>query len=629
MSIDTSHSALSPPDHERPRSRHKGQEQNAESTVSSSRHSTPPARDRGTTGTGDGSYSVSSDLSSDSRGDSKVDIMFEECHWYDIPCPHPKCYEKGLRFDDHDKFKLHHEQEHCPRGENGDIHRGKNSSRWQCPVMILKTVDGHDVREKCGKISNSWYNYAGHITSHREIGHGWGCALEPQGKRKKTNCTRNGKIVCGKRTSTKHHLLAHMNNVHKRYNVIDQSGRQYNRQKKLDRAVNDALDREKRKRQKSNDFHSTSTSTKSQSSHSQIGRKRSFQESVNENQVNVHPQIMYLDPNGIRNHNHNHNALPSRPLPPPHQSLLQMPPQMPLPQFPPISQSIPLMSFPPSMTPSVSTPYYRSATAPEIPFVLSQVHPPLPFNGDPLPLRKRLRLNPDGDNHPETPSKALLIPSSQGKQCDAEEDQFQFLTLLCKAADSHRCSDCNQCNANANTTPNGNGNGDIDEVDSQDMEGSIPSLPSLSTHNSSKTPCFTSPSTVSDQTVLTNPNSNSTLSSSSNSAHKVPQLPVFPNFTSTQSLHRTVNPSNSAFAFNVNPFSGTTVGTTSATPRPLPVSSQHLLALSTARQKGQDLAQKQFASLLQGNGALSMQNGVMSSSMTSQVTFPPQPRLEN
>lgn len=154
--------------------------------------------------------------------DSKVDIMFEECHWYDIPCPHPKCYEKGLRFDDHDKFKLHHEQVHCPRGENGDINRGKNSSRWQCPVMTLKTVDGQDVREKCGKISNSWYNYAGHITSHREIGHGWGCALEPQGKRKKTNCTRNGKVVCGKRTSTKHHLLAHMNNVHKRYNVIDQ-----------------------------------------------------------------------------------------------------------------------------------------------------------------------------------------------------------------------------------------------------------------------------------------------------------------------------------------------------------------------------------------------------------------------
>ena len=183
------------------------------STTTSSRHSTPPPDAS--------SYSVHSDFS-DSAGDSKVDIMFEDCHWYDIPCPHPKCYAAGVRFDDHDKFKLHHEQVHCPRGENGDINRGKNSSRWACPVVTLKTVDGHDVREKCGKISNSWYNYAGHITSHREIGHGWGCALEPQGKRKKTNCTRDGKVVCGKRTSTKHHLLAHMNNVHKRYNVIDQ-----------------------------------------------------------------------------------------------------------------------------------------------------------------------------------------------------------------------------------------------------------------------------------------------------------------------------------------------------------------------------------------------------------------------
>ena len=49
-----------------------------------------------------------------------------------------------------------------------------------------------------------------------------GCALPPQGKRRKTNLRRNGQVVCGKRTSTKHHLLAHMNNVHKAYRVIDQ-----------------------------------------------------------------------------------------------------------------------------------------------------------------------------------------------------------------------------------------------------------------------------------------------------------------------------------------------------------------------------------------------------------------------
>ena len=154
----------------------------------------------------------------------KVDVLFEDCHWYDIPCPHQECYNKGVRFDCHDKFKLHHEQVHCPRGENGDIDRAKDSLRWQCPVITTREIEGVTYKERCNKISNSWYNYAGHITSHREIGHGWGCALPPQGKRKKTNRAHpniKGLIVCGKRTSTKHHLLAHMNNVHKTYNVID------------------------------------------------------------------------------------------------------------------------------------------------------------------------------------------------------------------------------------------------------------------------------------------------------------------------------------------------------------------------------------------------------------------------
>ena len=154
----------------------------------------------------------------------KIDVLFEDCHWYDIPCPHPECFKLGIRFDCHDKFKLHHEQMHCPRGENGDIDRAKDSLRWQCPVITTREIEGKEYKEKCNKISNSWYNYAGHITSHKEIGHGWGCALPPQGKRKKTNRHHpklKNIIVCGKRTSTKHHLLAHMNNVHKTYNVID------------------------------------------------------------------------------------------------------------------------------------------------------------------------------------------------------------------------------------------------------------------------------------------------------------------------------------------------------------------------------------------------------------------------
>ena len=158
------------------------------------------------------------------NSEKKKVVLFEQVHWYDIPCPHQECYVKGVRFDCHDKFKLHHEQVHCPRGENGDIDRAKDSLRWQCPVITTREIEGIEYKQRCNKISNSWYNYAGHITSHREIGHGWGCALPPQGKRKKTNRlhpTIPGLIVCGKRTSTKHHLLAHMNNVHKTYTVID------------------------------------------------------------------------------------------------------------------------------------------------------------------------------------------------------------------------------------------------------------------------------------------------------------------------------------------------------------------------------------------------------------------------
>ena len=166
------------------------------------------------------SVSASNEDETENTEEAQQTVLFSECHWYDIPCPHSACLAKGVRFDSHEAFKVHHERLHCPRAENGDIDRAKNSLRWRCPVRIDKEGDGELTA--CNKISNSWYNYAGHITSHRQIGHGWGCALPPQGKRRKTNVRRNGRVVCGKRTSTKHHLLAHMNNVHKAYKVIDE-----------------------------------------------------------------------------------------------------------------------------------------------------------------------------------------------------------------------------------------------------------------------------------------------------------------------------------------------------------------------------------------------------------------------
>lgn len=301
-----------------------------------------------------------------------------------------------------------------------------------------------------------------------------------------------------------------------------QSGRQYNRQKKMDRELMERRKRLKSTDSATNSSHSTSTKN-SQNQQNQgnvppstqatpsslststqmtpvTGHKRSFQESVHENQPMN--QMMYFDQvtphgmngmngintintvNGVSNvllhppppttvpsHVTTHSVLPQGVPPgtqppgvPPQQSLLQMP----LPQFPQISQSIPLMSFPHSITSNTvntvntvntMTPYYRSASAPDIPFMLSQMHPghpqahpqahpqghPLPLHTDSggtgPPLPKRIRLDSDqmdqdcegqsprhreafGDDlnysqhsqehDHDAPSKQLLIPSSHG-----------------------------------------------------------------------------------------------------------------------------------------------------------------------------------------------------------------------
>jgi len=469
----------------------------------------------------------------ESRHANQIDMMFDACHWYDIPCPHPSCYEKGIRFDDHDAFKLHHEQAHCPRAENGDIDRAKDSLRWQCPVVTTKTVDGVQQRVRCGKVSNSWYNYAGHITSHKEIGHGWGCALPPEGKRKKTNQThptQPDRVVCGKKTSTKHHLLAHMHNVHKSYNVIDTNGRQYNRKKER-----------KTVHTRANSMSTSSSSSSSNTPSSTIiGKKRK----LGQTHDNHH------------HHNHNNNI----DINIHNTSLLQMR----LPEFPKISLTSDALSASATSMPNLTA-------LPSLPAPLGAVNafgmhhqhlfgPPffpqlVPFHaghghafGEP-PIKK-LRASD------AVPFKPLsLLPDSRGKQCSGKnvKEQFEFLTLLYYAAEIHKgCEKCNACDVECHDHGlkkqkqqkkeiDDDDDDDSDEDDDSededasdnDMESSLPSLPSLSAMNSNQSnqsmPSYNSSDTLSENTINTtntgtaNTNTNASPLSASASGAATPQ----------------------------------------------------------------------------------------------------------
>mmetsp|Transcript_64837 Transcript_64837/g.103167 ORF Transcript_64837/g.103167 Transcript_64837/m.103167 type:complete len:582 (+) Transcript_64837:224-1969(+) len=434
---------------------------------------------------------------------NKVDIMFDDCHWYDIPCPHPECYEKGVRFDNHDKFKLHHEQVHCPRGENGDIDRAKDSLRWQCPVITNRVIDGEQYKIKCNKISNSWYNYAGHITSHKEIGHGWGCALPPEGKRKKTNRVHprfNHLVVCGKRTSTKHHLLAHMSNVHKGYNVIDANGRQYNKKRSSNRKKP-----------------------------SVSGSKRRSLHDDNDDDDDDDNQPQQQDEQS----NHSANTA----------SLLQMR----LPDFP-------KLSLPANPSGASST----SAFIPLLPQIPNNVFATslsldrlLPFSHSSMstfgeaPRLKKMRPNFPPlpiTQHGEHADKNRLIPDSQGQQCSAQDEkqQFEFLNLLCVAAKIHK--ECLRCTPRDDTEKLMMMKAESDENHGvhrdEDMEGSLPSLPSLTAVNSNQSqPSFhsTSTDTLSEHTANTS-NSHGAQHNEHEHNHAVPKFPqiqtIFPNLLS-------------------------------------------------------------------------------------------------
>eukprot|EP01084_Bolivina_argentea_P136948 241201_1 len=399
--------------------------------------------------------------------------MFEQCHWYDIPCPYPQCYDSNVRFDCHDKFKLHHEQCHCPRGENGDINRAKDSLRWKCPVEMTNIVEGKEITTKCNKISNSWYNYAGHITSHKEIGHGWGCALKPAGKRKKTNMKRlvhdhkTGKMVkmtvCGKRTSTKHHLLAHMANVHKTFNVIDTHGRQYN----------------KKKERKRSHRHRT---------RSMIGKKRKFRD------IEEDKDVVLMKVNKKRTHDVATSLL-----------------QMPMPSFHAL-QSMPNMHGMPHF-PNLFTPKPH-----ELPLIINRLlpHPYCTQQQHAMSPFKKMRLNA---------SEPTFWIGTQTSQDDLTQKQFEFLKLLCKAADVHK--GCTKCAFYDETE---------DEIET--------SLPSLSTYGSNS-----SNGSISDDTATT-----TTTNSHPLSVPKLPHLPLslngassFPNFETPQMITKNV-----PFTFDLN-----------------------------------------------------------------------------
>lgn len=81
------------------------------------------------------------------------------------------------------------------------------AGKWLCPG--------------CGKVSASWYNYAAHVTLHKTICDSpWICKLPPLTKKKYIDI-HNGKLICGKRCSTKHNLIKHLKALHHKHNIVD------------------------------------------------------------------------------------------------------------------------------------------------------------------------------------------------------------------------------------------------------------------------------------------------------------------------------------------------------------------------------------------------------------------------
>lgn len=116
------------------------------------------------------------------------DINFEDYYKYEMKCF--ECSRSGIKnkiFYDELKYQHHHIEHHETR---------KNDKKNKL------------ICSECFKESQSWYNYAAHITTHRDhCSPPWICQM-----------IKNANKICGKRCSTRHNLIKHMEGYH-RYNV--------------------------------------------------------------------------------------------------------------------------------------------------------------------------------------------------------------------------------------------------------------------------------------------------------------------------------------------------------------------------------------------------------------------------
>merc|ERR1712228_224563 len=137
------------------------------------------------------------------RDEIVTDCSFDSCYIFSMRCPYKDCHQL---FDNMTAYQNHHVQKHQDRDSKGKLLQTKEA-KWKCP--------------ECGKVSASWYNYAAHVTMHKESCDApWICKLPPINKKKYIQWT-DGSYICGKRCSTKHNLIKHLKALHQNYRIID------------------------------------------------------------------------------------------------------------------------------------------------------------------------------------------------------------------------------------------------------------------------------------------------------------------------------------------------------------------------------------------------------------------------
>eukprot|EP01084_Bolivina_argentea_P263277 445547_1 len=134
-----------------------------------------------------------------------LDTSFDNCYIFSMRCPYADCCKL---FNDMLTYQNHHISKHQLRDKKGKLIQSKEA-KWTCP--------------ECGKISASWYNYAAHVTMHKDSCDApWICKLPPMNKKKYIKWT-DGTLICGKRCSTKHNLIKHLKALHTNHRIIDLS----------------------------------------------------------------------------------------------------------------------------------------------------------------------------------------------------------------------------------------------------------------------------------------------------------------------------------------------------------------------------------------------------------------------